>query len=84
MSGTVADLEEAGLVARTPDASDARRRLIALTPGGRQVLRDRRSARSERLADVLASDFTESERQQLAAAGPLLERVARKISGGDV
>ena len=42
----------------------------------------RRNARIEQLARGLASDFTEAELEQLAAAAPLLERLAEQPSDG--
>ncbi|HEY3763829.1 MAG TPA: MarR family transcriptional regulator [Gaiellales bacterium] len=79
MGATVAALEARGLVARGADATDGRRVVMSLTDTGRRLLRDRRNARTEQLAQALASGFTPAELDQLRAAAPLLERLAQTI-----
>lgn len=78
MATTVTGLERRGLVRRTPDVVDRRRSIVAVTDEGRQVLEARRSASVRRLAAVL-DDFTPEERHALAAALPLLDRVAERL-----
>jgi DNA-binding MarR family transcriptional regulator len=79
MGATVAALERRGLVARSKDAEDGRRIVLSITEQGRQVVRDRRGARTELIAQALADGFTEAERAQLRAITPLLERLAEKL-----
>ncbi len=79
MGATVAALEARGLVARGADPRDGRRVVMSLTDAGRRLLRDRRNARTEQLAQALASGFTPAELDQLRAAAPLLERLAQTI-----
>jgi DNA-binding MarR family transcriptional regulator len=79
MGATLAALEARGLVGRGPDARDGRRVVLSLTEAGRQVLRDKRNARTERLAQALSASFTAAELGQLWAAVPLLERLAQSI-----
>ncbi|HLH58049.1 MAG TPA: MarR family transcriptional regulator [Streptosporangiaceae bacterium] len=79
MGATVAALEARGLVERRPDPADGRRAVMSVTEAGRQVLRDKRSARVEQLAQALSSGFTAAEVSQLKAAAPLLERLALSI-----
>lgn len=79
MGATLGGLQARGLVERSPDPQDGRRVVLALTDAGRQALTDKRSARTELLERVLADDFTPTELAQLAAAAPLLERLAQKI-----
>ncbi len=79
MGTTLAGLEARGLVERRPDPGDGRRVLISLTQAGLRVLRDKRDARTERLARVLIEQFTRSELQHLMAAAPLIERLAQSI-----
>jgi len=79
MGATLAALEARGLVERSPDPGDGRRVLLSVTGGGRQVLQNRRNARTEQLAKALAAGFTPSEVRQLEAAAPLLERLAQSI-----
>jgi DNA-binding MarR family transcriptional regulator len=79
MGATLATLEARGLVERRPDPEDGRRAVMSLTEAGRQVLRDRRSARVEQLAQALSTGFTRAELSHLMAAAPLLERLAQSI-----
>ncbi|MGW2521448.1 MarR family winged helix-turn-helix transcriptional regulator [Streptomyces sp. NPDC001617] len=78
MASTLAQLEQRGLVCRSPDAADGRRSIVAVTDQGRAVLAERRSESVQRLAAVL-DDFTAEERATLAAALPLLDRLAERL-----
>jgi DNA-binding MarR family transcriptional regulator len=79
MGATLAGLEERGLLERSPDPADGRRAVLSLTPAGREVLRTRRSVRTQALARALATGFTPDELRQLQAAAPLLERLAQRL-----
>lgn len=79
MGATLGGLRARGLVERGTDPADGRRVVLALTDAGRQALTDKRSARGELLARALADGFTAAELKQLAAAAPLIERLARRI-----
>jgi len=79
MGATLSALEARGLVTRDPDARDGRRILLSVTEAGRQLLRDKRDARTEHLARALAAGFTREELEQLMTAAPLLERLAQGI-----
>ena len=79
MGATLRALEARGLVTRDPDARDGRRILLSVTDAGRQLLRDKRDARTEHLARALAAGFTREELEQLMTAAPLLERLAQGI-----
>jgi DNA-binding MarR family transcriptional regulator len=79
MGATLGALEARGLVERRPDPSDGRRAVISLTGAGRQVLQDKRNARTQQLAQALVAGFTPVELSQLMAAAPLLERLAQRI-----
>ncbi len=79
MGATLAGLEARGLVARSPDPDDGRRVVLSVTGAGQQVLRDKRSARTEQLAQALSAGFTSAELAQLRVAAPLLERLAQSI-----
>lgn len=79
MGATLAGLAARGLVERRPDPADGRRAVFTLTQAGRQVLQDRRHAHTELLARTLSGAFSRAEIQQLAAAAPLLERLAEKL-----
>jgi DNA-binding MarR family transcriptional regulator len=79
MGATLSALEARGLVTRDPDARDGRRIVLSVTEAGRQLLRDKRDARTEHLARALSAGFTREELGQLMAAAPLLERLAQGI-----
>lgn len=79
MGATVNALEARGLVERHPDPQDGRRVVLSVTAAGLEVLRNKRGARTEQLAQALSSGFTVTELRQLKAAAPLLERLAQSI-----
>jgi DNA-binding MarR family transcriptional regulator len=79
MGATLSSLEGRGLIERHPDAQDGRRVVLSLTEAGHKVLRDKRDARTEMLAQALADRFTPDEIGQLVAVVPLLERLAQGI-----
>ncbi|GAA2605830.1 MarR family winged helix-turn-helix transcriptional regulator [Paractinoplanes durhamensis] len=76
MAALVAALAERGLIDRTPDPTDGRRQQISLSEAGRQVVEGSRREREEWLAEALARDFTEAERQTVIEAMGLLDRLA--------
>ena len=77
MGATVAALEKGGLISRAPDPKDKRRSLLRATDAGREALHSGRDAVSDRMARALAESFTADEVATLAAAAPLLERLAQ-------
>ncbi|MEV6483406.1 MarR family transcriptional regulator [Streptomyces sp. NPDC051576] len=80
MGATLGSLRTRGLVERRPDPDDGRRVVLSVTNAGRQALRNKRNERAELLARALTSGaFTPTELEQLAAAAPLLERLAQTI-----
>ena len=79
MGATLAALESRGLIERHADPADGRRSVMSVTEAGRQVLGDRRNARTEQLARALSAGFTRPELEQLVAVAPLLERLAHSI-----
>jgi DNA-binding MarR family transcriptional regulator len=74
MTRMVGAMEEAGLVARRPDPSDARGSLISLTPGGSAALDALRRERNNLLSRTL-SRLPADQRTALVAALPALESV---------
>ena len=76
MSQTVAELEAAGLVARTADATDGRRSLVSLTDAGRQALHEDRAQREGFLAELINERLTPEERETLGRALELLRRIS--------
>jgi DNA-binding MarR family transcriptional regulator len=79
MGATLGALEARGLVERHPDPADGRRVVLSVTETGLEVLRNKRGARTEQLAQALCTGFTGSELRQLMEAAPLLERLAQSI-----
>ena len=79
MGATLNGLVERGLVERRPDPDDGRRTFMSLTEAGRQVVHDKRSARTRQLAKVLSDKFTGQELEVLLAAAPLIERLGENI-----
>jgi|SRR5690242_6845575 DNA-binding MarR family transcriptional regulator len=79
MGATLAALEARRLIERRPDPADGRRVVLSVTEAGLELLRNKRGARTEQLAQALSAGFTAAELRQLAAAAPLLERLAQSI-----
>jgi DNA-binding MarR family transcriptional regulator len=79
MGSTLAGLEARGLVERRRDESDGRRMAMSVTKAGQRALRDKRSARTEQLAKLLAGGFTRDEIETLMAAAPLIERLGESL-----
>ncbi|MGO8885171.1 MAG: MarR family winged helix-turn-helix transcriptional regulator [Streptosporangiaceae bacterium] len=79
MGATLAALETRGLVARRPDPADGRSVIISLTEAGRETVQNRRAAKTEHLAEALATTFSRAEREQLMAAALLIERLAESL-----
>jgi len=76
MGTTIASLEDLGLVARSADAADGRRSILSLTPEGLAAIRSGRNAVVDRISEVLEGSFAAAEIEVLAAAAPLIERLA--------
>ena len=76
MTKIVAKLEERGLVQRSPHPTDGRQVLLAPTEEGLGMLVLYERARDEWLAAKLA-DLTPDERDTVARAASILERLAR-------
>jgi DNA-binding MarR family transcriptional regulator len=79
MGATLAALEARGLIGRRADPADGRRVVLSVTEAGQELLRNKRGARTEQLAQALSAGFTAAELRQLATAAPLLERLAQSI-----
>lgn len=76
MGATIAGLEKLGLVARSADATDGRLSILSLTPEGLAAVRSGRDAVVDRIVAVLDESFTDEDTRTLAAAAPLIERLA--------
>jgi DNA-binding MarR family transcriptional regulator len=75
MTRTVASLVDTGLCSRTPDPTDGRQVIVGLTDRAVDLLRADRARRRAWLATRLA-DLSPQERAALAAAAPILDRLA--------
>ena len=76
MGATIASLEKLGLVSRSADDGDGRLSILSLTPEGLAAIRSGRNAVVDRIVAVLDESFTGEEAELLAAAAPLIERLA--------
>jgi len=76
---TLVGLEGRGLVERHSDPNDGRRVVMSLTEAGHEVLRRRRTARAQQIAQVLEDKFSTEELEILKAAAPLIERMAENL-----
>ncbi|SFK32816.1 MarR family winged helix-turn-helix transcriptional regulator [Amycolatopsis sacchari] len=76
MAATLAVLDELGYLDRTRDPRDGRRTVISLSELGSKTVRGVHQHREEWLATSLAG-FTAEEREAVATALPLLERLAQ-------
>jgi DNA-binding MarR family transcriptional regulator len=76
MGATIASLEDLGLVARSADPADGRRSILSLSPEGLSAIRSGRNALVDRITAVLEESFTAAETEVLAAAAPLIQRLA--------
>jgi DNA-binding MarR family transcriptional regulator len=77
MASTVAELHTAGLVARRPHPLDRRQILLELTEDGERTLREDRRRREGWLAQAIATQLTDDERETLIRAVDLLRRIAQ-------
>ena len=78
VAATLTSLERQGLVRRDRDPGDRRRVVVTMTPSGGRTLQARESSSIDRIEAVL-SLLTMAERKRLAAAVPLLERIAAEL-----
>ncbi len=76
MTRVLAGLEQLGLIVRTPHARDGRQHLVSLTKAAQDLLREDKRRRAAWLAQRLA-ELTVEERELLAAAAPIIDRITR-------
>ena len=77
MGETIAEMHRAGLVERSPDPTDGRRILVSITDLGRERLAEDRRRREDWLAEAIAAELSDEERETLASVVPLLGRLAQ-------
>ena len=78
MAQTLADLEQDGLVVRSPHPTDRRRALVALTDRGRATLEADRLQREGWLAKAIAEQLSASELRALTKVLPVLRTLAER------
>ena len=76
MTRVLAGLEQLGLIVRTPHDRDGRQHLVSLTKAAQDLLREDKRRREAWLAQRLA-ELTVEERELLAAAAPIIDRITR-------
>ena len=76
MTRVLAGLEQLGLIVRTPHDRDGRQHLVSLTKAAQELLREDKRRREAWLAQRLA-ELTVEERELLAAAAPIIDRITR-------
>ncbi len=76
VSAALAGLRRRGLVDLTTDADDRRRSRVEINEAGRLLLAARELQVGDRLTEVVTASFSAAELASLAAAAPLLDRLA--------
>jgi DNA-binding MarR family transcriptional regulator len=79
VGAAIGALHRRGLVERTPDSRDRRKTIVSLTDPGRAALTIREQTVIDRMVQAVESGCTPAERGRLAAAAPLLERLAELL-----
>ncbi|TAN17169.1 MAG: MarR family transcriptional regulator [Rhizobiaceae bacterium] len=72
----IADLEEKGLLRRTQDPVDRRQFLLAITPGGHDLLAEDAARQNAWLAQKMADALTPSEREIISIAARLMDKLS--------
>ena len=75
MSQILKKMEEQQIIVRTPSSDDKRKVFISLTPIGKQIVEKTRYERDEWLKDTIEKSLTESERELIATALPVLRKL---------
>jgi DNA-binding MarR family transcriptional regulator len=76
MRVTVSSLETAGAVSGEADPTDGRQTILSLTPAFRKTLKTSQAAWEDWLVRALQAQLPPREREQLATAVVLLNRLA--------
>jgi DNA-binding MarR family transcriptional regulator len=76
MAQTLAELETADLIERSPDPADRRSSRIELTERGRDRVLEGRGRREDWLASAIAAELSPEEQRTLLSAVPLLRRLS--------
>ncbi|SDJ60129.1 MarR family winged helix-turn-helix transcriptional regulator [Streptomyces indicus] len=76
MARAVGLLMEQGLITRRAHPTDGRKSLVELSAAGRRLLEETRGRRADWLAEAIEAELTGKERELLARAIGLVERLA--------
>lgn len=76
MARAVGLLMEQGLITRRPHPTDGRKSPVDLSAAGRALLEEERERRADWLARAIEAELTSEERESLARAIGLVERIA--------
>jgi DNA-binding MarR family transcriptional regulator len=79
MHEVVLSLQSRGLVRRRADPDDRRRLPIVATPRGRRVVSELTGLRHRWLASAIERDLSAAEKEMLAIAAGLMERIASSV-----
>ena len=74
----IAELDEQGLIRRTTAEQDRRQILIEITEAGRELLVVDAYRQNQWLMETMAAQLTKAEREILAVAADLLDKLASK------
>ncbi|WP_238012789.1 MarR family transcriptional regulator [Dactylosporangium sp. AC04546] len=72
----LAELEQAGHIERVANPADRRQRVFSISAAGRAALREDMRWRDEWLAAAMRAGLSDAERELIAAAATVLERLA--------
>ncbi len=75
MSQILKKLEEQGVITRTPSQDDKRKVYVSLTPFGRKMVEQTKYDREEWLKGIIDQSLTESEKEILLKALPVLYKL---------
>jgi DNA-binding MarR family transcriptional regulator len=84
LTRTFAALETAGYVRRTPDPTDGRQYLLAMTPEGRRAIKAEMAPRDAWVAMAMGAVLSPDERELLVRGSELMQRLAEFEPGGAV
>jgi DNA-binding MarR family transcriptional regulator len=79
----IAELDEQSLIRRTPDEADRRQILIDITQAGKELLIVDAYRQNQWLMEVMADRLTRAEREILAIAADLLDKLASEPTEPD-
>jgi DNA-binding MarR family transcriptional regulator len=75
MSQILNKLEQNGIISKTSSEKDKRKVLVSLTPAGRKMVEKTRYDRDEVLKGAIDRSLTEKEKELLAKALPVLDKL---------